>query len=345
MSINVSRNGQVNGSGSTTALFKDIFTGEVLLNFMNNTIMRDKVNLRTIQNGTGARFDYVGNASAGYHTIGSVEDGQNINHATKTISVDALLKSSVWVHNVDEAMGLYDVRSKYTQQMGVALAQRYDRNLFAEGIKGARAGAVLTEGVGGSTIASDDFKIDASGAASRLEQAQALAEALFSCAQTLDEKNIPEGLPRFAVFRPAEYYALAQNTDLINKEFGGQGAIAEGNIVKVAGITLLKSNNLPKYNATKATYDPAGGTSYITNPEYDAYHNADFSKTVGFCFCPDAIAAVELMGLATDVEYSATAQATFIITKMLVGMGYFRNEMAIELKLNSLSNTAATYPS
>lgn len=344
MPMNYNDPTKINNKGNSRALSRDVWTGEVYTLFETEAKLRSLIDVRHISHGIGIRIDSVGRTTADYHTPGTQILGKNINHATQNISIDALLKTDVFIDNLQENLAMYEVRSRYTQQMGLALGKSYDRCLFAELVKAARGNAFLTEGTGGTQILNDHFKVDAvAGSADRVEQAKYLAEALFMAAQVLDEKDIPDTMERYVFFRPNEYYALAQNTDLINRLWGGSGAYSDGTIFKVAGINILMSNHLPKLNATKQTYDPKGGTAYIPNPEYNLYHNADFGKTIGVVFCKDAISSVELLGMSTDIEYMADYQGTLIVSKLAMGCGMVRPELSVELALETLTNTKSTY--
>jgi hypothetical protein len=320
-----------------------IFSGEVLTAFEQKCIMMPLNNVRTISNGKTAQFPAIGGTSAKYHTVGTQLLGTEITSGETTISIDGLLLSDVFIADIDEAMSHFEVRSRYSAAMGYALANAADRNIFFEVIKAARAAATIPGGYGGTEIKNDKFAIAAgTGSADVTEQAKALAAGLFAAAQTLDEKDVPD--IRYAAFRPQEYYALSQNVDLINKMYGGLGAISEGNIVKVAGITILKSNHLPKLNGTKATYDPAGGTAYVNNKEYSQYHGVDCSKTIGVVWNTEAVGTVKLMDLQMQSEYMVDRQGTMLVGRYAMGHGILRPECAVELKLDTLSNTASTYP-
>jgi hypothetical protein len=329
---------------SDLSLALKVFAGEVLTAFEEKNILMDKHNVRTVKDTNTAQFPAIGGTTAKYHTIGVELLGTAITSAEKTISIDGLLLSDCFIADIDEAMSHFEVRSRYSSEMGYALANAADRNIAYELVKAARATTTIPGGYGGTEISNDKFKIAAgAGAADVTEQAKALAAGLFAAAQSMDEKDVPE--TRYAMFRPQEYYALAQNVDLINKLYGGLGAYSEGSIVKVAGITILKSNHLPKLNGTKATYDPAGGTTYVANKEYSQYHGADCSKTIGIVWCPEAVGTVKLMDLQMQSDYLVQRQGTLLVARYAMGHGVLRPECAVELKLNTLSNTVSTYPS
>ena len=319
---NVNRLGAINQGSDTRELFLKIFAGEVLTSFERHNLLLPLTNVRTITHGKSASFPLVGKIGAEYHTPGTEITGLNVNHAERVITIDDLLISHAFIADIDEAMNHYDVRSIYSTEMGRKLATQMDQNIFKEIIKSARSSSLLddADAPGGIEIANDKFKIGTDGAENLKEQTEALASAIFMMAQRWDENDIPEE-GRYVAFRPAEYYALAQNLDLINTLYGGSGAIREGNIVKVAGITILKSNNIPK-----------------TNDKSDKYHEVDASKTIGVGFLKDAVGTVKLMDLSMQAEWDIRRQGTLMVARYAVGHGPLRPECAIELKLDNLTN-------
>lgn len=317
----VSRLGQINQAGDERALFLKVFAGEVLTSFERNNIMLKLTNVRTIKHGKSASFPLVGQIGAHYHTPGEEILGQKVNHGERIISIDELLIADAFIADIDEAMNHYEVRSIYSTEMGRVLAKTMDQNIMKELVKSARASNVIPDIPGGTELENDKFKVGTGGADDLEEQTKALAEAIFTAAQTFDEKDIPEE-GRYMVFRPAEYYALAQNKDLINKWYGGTGAISEGNILKVAGFTILKSNNVPK------TDDSAT----------DTRHGVDASKTIGLGFTKDAVGTVKLMDLSLQSEWDIRRQGTLMVARYAVGHGVLRPDCAIELKLDTLTN-------
>lgn len=302
----VSRLGQINGSTSdNTALFLKVFSGEVMTAFHKANVFLDRSMVRTISNGKSAQFVATGTTSASYHTPGTEITGTAINHAERVITIDDLLVASAFLSNIDEAMNHYDVRSVYSDEVGKILAETMDKNLAQVGVLAARAPALVTGGNGGSSLANANYGNDST----------ALAAGLFLAAQTLDEKFVDAG-DRSVFLRPAQYYLLAQNTTLINSWYGGSGAIAEGNILKVAGIEVVKTVAVPNSNVT------TGPTAYQGN----------FSNTVGLVMNKKAIGTVKLMDLATESAYDIRRQGTLLVSKYAVGHGIVRQEAAVELK-------------
>jgi hypothetical protein len=299
-----SRSGQVNLAGDVDALFLKVFSGEVLTAFHRDNVFLDKSMVRTISSGKSAQFPAVGTITAAYHTPGTELVGTTVPAAERNITIDDLLVAQAFIANIDEAKNHYDVRSIYSDEAGKVLAETMDRNLAQVGVLAARASATITGGNGGSVLTNATYGSDST----------VLAAGIFTAAQTLDEKNV--GKERSVFLRPAQYYLLAQNTTVINQWYGGQGAISDGTVLKVAGIEIVKTNALPNSNVA-------------TGP---AAYQGNFATTVGLVMHKSAIGTVKLLDLATESEYDIRRQGTLIVAKYAVGHGILRPESAIELK-------------
>lgn len=304
-----SRLGQVNGSGQTDAMFLNVFAGEVMTAFDTTNVMLPRHTLRTIPHGRSAQFPASGLADAYDHTPGVRLTGRAIAHAERILTIDGLLVSDVSIANIDEAMNHYDVRSMYSNEVGRALSRRMDRNLLQIGTLAARAAATITGMPGGAQVNG--------GANLPTNTSGALRDSLFTAAQTLDEKNVPEE-GRFCVIRPAQYYRLVLDAVVPNRDYSGApGAdVRTGKVWEVSGIEIVKSNNLPSTNIA------TGNTKYQGN----------FTNTFGLVMHPSAIGTVKLLDLQVEGAYQLEAQATLIVAKYLAGHGILRPECAVELR-------------
>ncbi len=303
-----SRLGQINAAGDENALFLKVYAGEVLTAFKETNVMEDKHLVRTITHGKSAQFPATWKADASYHTPGNELLGsQKIKHGERIINIDDLLVSDTFIANIDEAKNHYDVRSIYSTEQGRALARKYDKQLLQVGILAARAAATITGAFGGSKLINAAFDTDA----------ETLVAGIFNAAQVMDEKDIPEE-DRFCFIKPKHYYMLAQLTKIMNKDWGGMGVYAEGKIIKVANVQIVKTNNLPSTNVSSES-----GTQNT--------YNGDFTNTVGLVMHRSAIGTVKLLDLAVESAYDIRRQGTLMVSKYAVGHGILRPECAIEL--------------
>lgn len=311
-----SRLGQSGLTGATDALFLKVFSGEVMSTFNANTIMKEKTRIRSIQNGKSAQFPAIGKTIAEYHTAGAEIGGNTIEHGEKVITIDDLLISNTFIAQIDEAKNHYEVRSEYSKQMGQALAQTYDRNLLSMAIKAARDPSGIGAGVAGQGAAS-------SVAVGLTPTTAQLVSAVYDAAATLDTANIPE-TERFVVVNPSTYYDLVQEDKLINRDFGQNGSYSDGTIMRVAGMQIVKSNNL--------SVDHTLAANTAKYPDFNSKYAADASDTKALIIQRQALGTVQLMDMATEMEYDIRRQGTLAVSKLAVGHGVLRPECIIELR-------------
>ena len=145
---------------------------------------------------------------------------------------------------------------------------------------------------------------------------------LFTAAQTLDEKDVPEE-DRHVIVKPAQYYMLVQDTTLLNKDWGGTGSLATANLPMIANMQIHKSNNLP--NGTNITTKVDGeNNSYI----------GDFTDSVALVMNRQAVGTVKLFDLATEMsgkDFHIMYQGDLIVAKYAMGHGILRPDCAVEI--------------
>ncbi len=305
------RTGADNQGSDKRALFLKVYGGEVMTAFAENTKFRSRHKVRTIESGKSAQFPATGKKNAQYHTPGNFIQGTQMNVSERTINVDDLLIAPTFIANIDEAMQHYDLRSEYTRADGEALARVFDKNVARVGINAARSSATVSDLPGGETIQNANFKTSASD----------LVTGFFDAAQALDEKDVPEN-ERYGFLKPAQYYLVIQDKNVLNRDWGGEGSYARANLPVIADIDIVKTNNLP--------------TSNISTSDSDVYKSAyagDFGVTAGLIMHPGSVGTVKLKDLSVDgPTYKEEYQGWLTVSKYAVGHGILRPESAVELR-------------
>lgn len=309
-----SRIGSNNGAADKKELFLKVFAGEVLTAFEEACVTAGKFAERTIASGKSASFPILGNIAAAYHTPGAEILGSAVLGSEIVITIDDLLIAHAFLSNIDEAMNHYDVRAPYSTEIGRALAYTKDKQLLQLAVLAARGASAVTGGDGGGSVTSATALSDTTG--------EALVAALFNAAKTLDTKNVSkEG--RTAFLSPTAYYLLAQNTKIMNKDWGGAGVYSDGKVLRVAGLEIVGTNHSP-FGTTVAAGSLQAGTG-------DKYAGV-FTNTVGVVTTKDAVGTVKLMDLAMESEYDMRRQGTLMLGKYAMGHGVLRAACAVELK-------------
>tara|TARA_R100000005_G_scaffold2801_1_gene1750 strand:+ start:24061 stop:25104 length:1044 start_codon:yes stop_codon:yes gene_type:complete len=339
---NFGRPGQVNNTGATDAMFLELFSGEVLASFERATVMQGKVRERTISGQKSASFPLIGRASTtGYHAAGTEIEPTSIAHNEQVISIDGLMYASTFVDDFEDMLNHYEVRSAYAKELGATLGFTYDQHLLRKLILTAReANALyaadntqLPAAGGDNQIEDDTFQLTAGDtltgdASSVAAKAEALANAIFAAQEKFDNAFVSETDEKICILRPKDYYDLLAGTQesgfsVINRDYDGAGSYADGKVLKIGGVTILKTPNLPSTNVAQS-----GAATGI-----DYYHYGDFSKTVGVIFSADAIGVVRLLGLGVQTDYQVERQGTLMVARQSVGIGTLRPECAVELKI------------
>jgi hypothetical protein len=319
----ISRLGQKDATAPDYDLFLKVFGGEVLTTFQESNLLMDKQMVRTIQSGKSAQFPVLGTATAKYAAPGdSLVEGDDylsqIKHNEKIINVDQFLTSNVMIADADELMNHYDVRSSYATMIGRALAKQMDINIIGA-IYGAASTATGDVGKPGGTVLTQ-------GSA---DSASVIIDKAFEAAQALDENDCPAE-DRFLLMKPAAYYALTQDQTVLDKDYSdGSGDFAEGRVYKIAGLTILKTNNMP----TSASIAAAPVTG-INNDMFGAntdYLDTDWTGVHQLAFHKSAVGTVKLADLSVESEYQLERLATLMVAKYMCGHGILRPESAVAI--------------
>lgn len=365
--VNPSRLGQANLAGDADALFLKVFSGEIITTFEKYNVMMPLHRVRTIQSGKSATFPVTGVAGAKYHvpgesilsdatgttlyastasgsyTSGTGFDSGNsaqskylsrFKHNEKVIFIDDVLVSSVFVADIDEMKNHYDVRSIYSTEIGRALAYTADKNLIRSVIAGARKS---TDRFGGSTVGDGYLGARVRVGSTATTTGDELLDAFFVAAQKMDEANVPSE-DRFAILPPGEYYKMVNSqSDAINRDYAGEGSVARGEIIRVAGIQIMKSNHVPTADerTSGGTPDPLHGATGVKNDVSgtadDGYSGLNYQSTRGIIFHREALGTVKLMDLSLESEYIMERLGTLMLAKYAMGHNVLREECCYEL--------------
>lgn len=314
--------GQINATGTEDALFLKVFAGEVLTSFERASKTQGADMERSIASGKSATFPVMGRVGASYHTAGAEITGSDVNHNEKVITINDLLISSVFLSNIEEAKNHWDVRSAYSQEIGRALAFTKDKHILQTIGQAAQASA----NVGDSGYASGTVLTNTGiASATASTAANAMIDSLFDAAKQLDANYVPsEG--RKCFMRLEEYYKLANATNAVNVDFSGKGSIADGKVLKIAGIELVPVAHFVSSNVNSGV-DQGSATAGGSNPQA-----VDLSNYVALVSHPSAVGTVKLMDLGVEKEYDIRRQGTLMVAKYAMGHGVLRPEAAVGIK-------------
>lgn len=328
---NIPRAGSVdNHATEKDTLFLQVFSGEVLTAFEEANVMRDLHTVRTISEGKSASFPITGIASASYLTAGEdiltgTDHLSKIKHSERVITVDDLLVSSTFIADIDSLRNHFDLRSIYSKELGKALAKRFDLAVMKTLVAGAGA-ATATDQPAGISITGLGTIATCTGAK--------VIDALVAMAEKLDENDVPDDGDRFAVLPPSLYYLLVSDATgniALNKDYGGVGSIAEGNVPMVAGIKVFKSNHVKDVSVADAAQIQDDDDAK-NNPFGDTNgYNADLSTLRFLGGHKSSVGTVKLLDIATESDYNIQRQGTILVAKYAMGHNYLRQGACVKV--------------
>lgn len=304
-------------------LFLSIFGGEVLTAFDSATVTLDKHFVKNLSGGAKSyRFPKTWKASAEYHTPGVELLGNDLSTSEQVITVDDILVSHYAISDLDRILSHWDMRSIIAKEMGRALAKVFDQNVFRQLILAANQAAASP--FPGGSVVTDTGLAASSGVYSGIEYIEAIRTANIA----LFNKDVPEDMARYAavsveVFDAIKYAKDSSNNYLVlNRDFGhgGAGGVdARAETMNIDGVTIVKSRHIP-------TSDESS-----TATVYSKYR-ADYQNTAVVMWSPQAVATCKLMDISMETERDVRRLEDFLVSKMLVGHGILRPEMAYVLK-------------
>lgn len=308
------------------ATYLKLFSGELFKAYQNQTIARELCTRRTLKSGKSMQFIFTGGLSAYYHVPGSpilgatADGGSTANQmpvAEKTIVMDDLLVASTFVYDLDEMLAHYDLRGEMARKIGYALANSYDQKIFRAAAKAAVQPRAVTGQNSGATIEIGNANI-----AGTSGHSAALVRGFYAAAQRFDETNVPAD-GRVAVLPPASYYPLITqvSNNIINRDEVGDALQSGTGVYSIAGIKILKSNNLPS-----ATADHEDGE----NNDYRFTAN----NLQALIMHKDSVGCVEAIGpqvQTTSGDVSVMYQGDLIVGRMAMGASHLNPAGAVEI--------------
>ena len=202
-----------------------------------------------------------------------------------------------------------ETRNELAKQAGEALAVRIDKAVGLEVLTASQAsgtiGGVAVQPDGSEVV--DDVIFTGSTAKLR---GDALIAAIFDGAAVMEAKDVTGD--KVLVVSPANYATLAQS-DAVNKDLtsGMNGGIDSGIVLEIAGIKILKSNNIPTASKTATT---TGVNVGLTNNR----------NIQGLLFNADCVGVVKLMDIASEANYRPEQLATLLTSYYSYGMGVLK---------------------
>jgi len=318
------RPGQSNQSGSVSALHLEEFTGMVESTIERKSALKGMIPIRPVK-GTSVITNFaVGASTLQKATPGSPIDGTGTDFAKRTLTVDTVVLARAVLPLLETFQTSYDARKEIGMEHGKKIAKFTDQSFFIQAIKAALFTESTYKGSGASGKPAGHFggsQQTLAVAGDALDPAKLYA-AVANLFVKMEEKDVdPRTDDVVIALRPAEFYTLLQNEQLIDGTYKtAEGTSIQAHMLKAYGVPVVSSTNFP-----------AGQTitgHLLSNANNSDAYDGDFSKVVACAFSPRALLAGETIPLTTDVFWDKVTKQWFVDAHMAYGVTPNRAEFA-----------------
>lgn len=274
-------------------------------------VFKELCTVQTIQSGFSHRFNVMG---TGIDTdVTSFELGSNPNESQlsvnkRDITVDRTLTSRKKIDNWEKKAANFDMVAAAVDQNATSMAIKIDKMCVAQFDVAMQEEQLLAEDGSGKVVQDSAGMVDNAAINTGTSEAKgdALLEAIFASGSILDEKD-QVGEQRYFVAAPSMYDKLVLSQKGINADYntGNNGSIADGKILTIDNVMILKSNNL-----TTTGLDAQGAGEAMEG------------KTLaGWFFTKDVVGITELIGVNTDEWDEKKEKAYYCDVEYAAGFG------------------------
>lgn len=308
---------QITNFDQQYAMALKVFAGETLTAFQRTSVTNGHTNERTIQHGKSAQFPAFGRATAKYLKAGDNLDDQrvNIKNGERTIVIDGLLTSDCLIFDLDSFILHYDFRSPYATELGNALAVAHDASVLAEIAKEATNATPNVEGLGTGGVITKKLGTGETGGINT-----ATGKAIYGIlleGKTKMANNYVPAQDRYAYMLPEYHSALSSALDFLNRNYGANGSILEGNVIRLAGFDIFECPHLTQGGADAENAGQGDGHAFPS-----AYKS---KKPILMCH-KSSVGVVRLKGLSMESGRRINYQSDQIVATMAEGIGGLRPE-------------------
>lgn len=318
-SYNIVRPGQANSVGAIDALHLEEFTGIVESTIARKSVLRGWVPIRAVK-GTSTITNFaVGESTLQKATPGTPIDGTTTDFAKRILSVETVILARAVLPLLETFQTSYDSRKEIGMEHGKKIGKFTDQSFFIQAIQASLLADSAYRGSGAAGKPAGHFggsaQVLASGADS-LDPAKLYA-AVANLFVKMEEKDVdPRTDDVMIALRPAEFYTLLQNEQLIDGTYKtSEGTSIQGHLLKAYGVPVVSSVNYPAGSVI---------ANHLLGPAFDG----DFSKVVATAFSPRALLAGETIPLTTDVFWDKVTKQWFVDAHMAYNVTPNRAEFA-----------------
>jgi hypothetical protein len=317
---NFTRPGQEGATGDEQKLHIEEYTGVVEGTIARKSALEGFVTRRAVR-GTSIITNFaVGESTLQKLTPGTTPDGTVTKFGKNTVQVDTVVLARNIFPLLETWQTSYDSRAEVGMEHGKKIAKHTDQSFFIQALKTAALVAPKHTGVAGAGHFGGN-QVTMTGSSDNLDPAKLYAYFADLFVQ-MEQKDVdPRTDDVIIAVKPAEFYTLLQNEQLINTQYKtSNGTSIEAFLLKTYGVPVVSSNNCPHGENIVG--------HLLSNADNTNAYDGDFTKTVAVAFSPRALLAGETIPLTTDVFWDQKSKHWFVDAYLSYAVGPNRPEFA-----------------
>lgn len=267
--------GQVDGSGAKNALFVDAWTGTVNEYLEKETHLWSSIETTQLTGTDALTTHYMGELDPFVkYQDGQAPESTDVGLNSATIRVDTLLTHRISMAPLAIVQDPFKMATKLGRKQGRKAAQLLDELTATIALKAAKSPALASAYKAGTTVTLGSGGDEAN--------ADKLYKAIVTTIVGMENKDVPTDDLKIFV-NPTQYEVLTNHPKLINKDFSnGNGDFSDGKVMKVYGVPVVKTRQLPQTVVTSHPMSNSGNGNIYNVSSSEA-------KVVALIFSPEAM--------------------------------------------------------
>ena len=276
-------------------------------------VFKETCTVETITAGFSHRFNVMGtgiDTDVTSFALGADPDLTTLSVNKRDITVDRTLTSRKKIDNWEKKAANFDMVAAAVEQNAISMAIKIDKLVVNQFDLAMDAAQLLAEDGSGKVVQDSAGVVDnaliGTGTTSEAK-GDALLEAIFASGSVLDGKD-QVGKQRYFGCEPSMYDKLVLSQKGINKDYntGNNGSIADGNILTIDNVMIVKSNNIVTTGLTSQGVGKA----------------LEGKTLAGWFYTEDVVGITELIGVNTDEWEEKKEKAYYCDVEYAAGFGY-----------------------
>ena len=318
--FNITRPGQVGGTGNIDALHIEEYTGVVEGTIARKSALQGFIPTRTVKGTSVIQNFAVGESTLQKLTPGAAPDGTANKFGRNTLTIDTVVLARSIFPLLETFQTSYDARAEVGREHGQKIAKFWDQSFFIQAIKTALLTAPKHSGVSGAGhFGGSQSTFAAAGDATDPAKVYAQIADLFTKMELKDVDPRTDDV--MLAVKPDVFYTLMQNEQLIRLDYKtSMGTSVDTWALKTYGVPVINSNNMPAGEVITG--------NLLSNAANGNAYDGDFSKVVGVAFSPRALLAGSTIPLTTGVFWDDTYKHWLVDAWLSYAVGPNRPEFA-----------------